>query len=308
MSKDRADSKPRISFKALQNQLEDFKQKRDDLNKKTKEYIKSLQDIDMKINKCLKTARDVYKKKRDHWNRKVKKLKAKKIEYKNLLDSIIEEKKKLQKSKSKKKGHNIYSSIKQIERKIDNLERIIEIENLEISEENAIIDKIRELATNKLELLQEQQNDELYKIERKTEIVKINLNKIYEQLNKWSEKSQTNHQAMLDLYQTVNELRDRKKKEEESLIENKKKADIFHEKYLGLMNQRKKRNNNRAKRPYNNRNRNKPRYNGNFKKQNQNQELLNKMKQDKLAVALEKQKSGKKLNLFEARLILEQSK
>ncbi|GAJ21126.1 unnamed protein product, partial [marine sediment metagenome] len=35
---------------------------------------------------------------------------------------------------------------------------------------------------------------------------------------------------------------------------------------------------------------------------------LDKLKQEKLAVALEKQKAGKKLNLFEARLILEQSK
>ena len=37
-------------------------------------------------------------------------------------------------------------------------------------------------------------------------------------------------------------------------------------------------------------------------------ELLAKIKQDKLATALEKQKSGQKLNLFEARLILERAK
>jgi hypothetical protein len=36
-------------------------------------------------------------------------------------------------------------------------------------------------------------------------------------------------------------------------------------------------------------------------------EELEKLKQDKLAEALEKQKAGKKLNLFEARLILEKS-
>ena len=37
-------------------------------------------------------------------------------------------------------------------------------------------------------------------------------------------------------------------------------------------------------------------------------EELEKLKQNKLAIALEKQKSGKKLNLYEARLILESSK
>ena len=35
--------------------------------------------------------------------------------------------------------------------------------------------------------------------------------------------------------------------------------------------------------------------------------MIEKMKKDKLAEALEKQKAGKKLNLFEARLILGQS-
>ena len=37
-------------------------------------------------------------------------------------------------------------------------------------------------------------------------------------------------------------------------------------------------------------------------------EELKKLKQAKLAAALEKQKSGRKLNLYEARLILERSK
>ena len=35
---------------------------------------------------------------------------------------------------------------------------------------------------------------------------------------------------------------------------------------------------------------------------------LEKLKQEKLAAALEKQKAGRKLNLYEARLILESSK
>ena len=82
------------SFKELQLQIEDFRQKRDDLNKKTKEYINELQEIDVKIEKNLTLAKDDYKKKRDYWNGKVKNLKDKKIEYKNILDKFTEEKKK----------------------------------------------------------------------------------------------------------------------------------------------------------------------------------------------------------------------
>jgi hypothetical protein len=36
--------------------------------------------------------------------------------------------------------------------------------------------------------------------------------------------------------------------------------------------------------------------------------MMHKLKQDKLALALEKQKSGQKLNLFEARLVLENAR
>jgi uncharacterized coiled-coil DUF342 family protein len=54
----------RISYKELQEKIEKFRGKRDELNKKTKEYINELQEIETEINKSLKTARDVYKKKR----------------------------------------------------------------------------------------------------------------------------------------------------------------------------------------------------------------------------------------------------
>ncbi|MHA1293586.1 MAG: hypothetical protein ACTSQJ_13085, partial [Promethearchaeota archaeon] len=274
----------------------------------------NLQEIDIEIVSALKLAKDVYKKKRNYWNEKVKKLKDKKIEYKNILDSLIEEKKKFQNSnKSNSKASKLYTSIKQIERKIDNLERKIETDNLNINEENKIIDKIKELAERKQELLAEQKNDDLYKLERKMEIVKINLNKIYEQLSKWSNKSQDNHAKMLELYEQVNVLREKKRKMEEDLIENKKEADQYHEQYLELMNQKKKLNrNNRNKKPYRPRNRNTQRsrqkYKTRINQNNKERELLEKVKQDKLAIALEKQKAGKKLNLFEARLILEQNR
>ncbi len=292
----------RTSFRDLQLQIEDLRQRRDELNKKTKEYINRLQENEIEITNSLKIAKQKYKKKRDYWNNKVKQLKEKKIEYKTLFDNFIEEKKSLQKSQKNTKDNKQFLSIKQVERKIDNLERIIETEKLDIAEENAIIDKIRELAAMKHEFLSEEKNNDLFKIERKIEIVKINLNKIYEQLNKWSDKSQENHTKMLEEFQNVDNLKEDKKKLEEELIENKKTADRYHEQYLKVMNQRKK--NYKGKKPYGPRK--KPTRNFNqFIKKN---EMMEKLRQDKLATALEKQKAGKKLNLFEARLILERSK
>ena len=311
MSKETSQTKQStLSFKEIQEQIEDFREKRDDLNKKTKNYINDLQQIESQIDESLKTAKDVYKKKRDYWNEKVKKLKEKKIEYKNILETFIEEKKAIQKSRATDGNKARFVDIKQINRKIENLERIIETEKLNITEENAIIDQIRELAETKQEFMEEQQDEELIKLNRKIELVKVNLNKIYEQLNKWSNKSQDNHAKMLELYDKVSELKEKKKKMEEDLIKNKQAADNYHEQFLELMNQRKKIP--RSKRPYHQSNKTqrtsrKPKkITFNNKRTNESQ-LLEKMKQEKLQTALEKQKAGKKLNLYEARLIFEKS-
>jgi len=290
------------SFRDLQLKIENLRQKRDELNKKTKDYINDLQEIEIEISNSLKIAKEKYKKKRDYWNNKVKQLKEKKIEYKTLSDNLMEDKRNLQKSEKEPHEMKQILSMKQIERKIENLERIIETEKLDITEENSIVDKIRELAAMKQEYLSTQKNNEVFKIERKIEIVKINLNKIYEQLNKWSEKSQECHSKMLKEFQNVDKLKENKRKLEEDLIENKKTADKFHEQFLKLMNQRKKTY--KGKRPYSSGKKQIAKFN----QANKKFELIKKIKQDKLATALEKQKAGKKLNLFEARLILEKSK
>ena len=128
----------RLSFRDLQDLIEDIRKKRDELNQKTKEYINNLQDIETEINHTLNIAKEKYKKKRDYWNKKVKKLKEKKVEYKNLLEKLIAEKRSIQKLDNPDKNSRKVVSIKQIERKIDNLERKIEIENLDIAQENAI--------------------------------------------------------------------------------------------------------------------------------------------------------------------------
>ncbi len=289
----------RSSFKGLQILVEDLRKKRDKLNQKTKTYINDLQEIETEINVDLKNAKDKYKKKRDFWNNKVRELKEKKIEYKALFEKLLEEKKSIRK---KRKNSDNIISIKQVERQIDNLERRIETENLDIAEENALIDIIKELAESKYRFLAEQQNSDLVKLERKIEIVKINLSKIYDSLNKWSDKSQENHAKMLELFKNVDELREKKRLMEEDLIENKKTADSYHEQYLQVMNQRKKISKN--KRPNNRSYKKSP---SSFERIRKKNAMIEDIKKNKLAEALEKHKAGKKLNLFEARLILEKS-
>ena len=128
------------SFRGLQILSDDLRKNRDDLNLKTKKFINDLQETETEINVNLKMAKEKYKKRRDYWNNKVKALKEKKVEYKTLFEQLLEEKKSNQK---KSKNSDRLVSIKQVERKIDNLERTIETENLDIAEENSIINAAR---------------------------------------------------------------------------------------------------------------------------------------------------------------------
>ncbi|MBY9005478.1 MAG: hypothetical protein KGD63_01840 [Candidatus Lokiarchaeota archaeon] len=300
MSNDKIESKSTTSFQDLQSQLNEARKKRDELNQKTKAYISSLQEIESVINDLINNTKEGYRKKRDYWNKKVAELKEKKIEYKEMLKQIVTEKRELQNDRKKSRGS--FTSIKNINKKIDNLERMIETENLDMSEENSIIDQITDLMHKKQEFLGEENNDEYIKKEKKIKIIKINLNKIYEQLDKWSNQSQDFHNKMIEVYDEVKENKDKKKKIEEELIENKKQADKYHEKYLELVKEGKKlprSKNYRPKRP-------KSKVRKGFN--HFNNKKLEKIKEEKLATALEKQKAGKKLNIYEARLIIERSK
>lgn len=286
----------------LQAKVNEYRDKRDNLNKKTKEYIKDLQEIEAKINEFLKLAKEKYKKKRDLWNERVQKLKDKKIEYKNLLSDLYSEK---NAQKKGNKNDQDYHSIKGIERKIEALERRIETENLDIKEENEIVDQIRELTGEKKKIKDRQKEDDSYKLDRKIEICKLNLDKIYEKLDKWSNKSQENHQKMHEIYDNVSELREKKNKLEEELIQNKKLADDYHEKFVEAMHAKRKRTKGKKNYPSKKRRSSQRRRGGGHKRWNKRQAEMEKIKQNKLEKALEKQKAGKKLNIFEARLILE---
>jgi len=297
MSKDKLIKKSYNHFKDLQKDIDKARDKRDELNQKTKKYIKSLQEVEERIKSLLELAKK-YKKNRNRCNDRVGKIKEKKIEYKDLLYELINKSNNLRKNIDKNKGK--YLSSKKIDNKIENLERIIETENLALAEENQLIDQIRELAKQKQEILAEDEYNEIMKHEKKIEIIKINLDKIYEKINKWSNKSQKYHNRMHETYEQVNKLKDKKRQIEEKLITNKKEADTFHEKFLELMKLRKTMSRGRSRGSS---------YNKSvYKKKKEKDKKLEKIMENKLKTALEKQKAGKKLNIYEARLILEKSK
>jgi len=278
-----------LSFSEIQTLAEDYKRQRDELNKKTKEIFNELKAKEKEIDQFLNEAKEL-RNKRDEINKKVQEFKKKKIE---LIDKIknLSNQRNLLKKKDKESGKQ-YSSIRRHELEIERLERRIETDVLTIKEENRIIERINDLNAKRKDLLKfMEEHDELFQIEKDIDATQIELDDIKEQLDTLSKESQEFHEQMITLFKETDYLRDQRKAKEDELIENKKKADEFHELYIKMMNQQKKVK--RPKKPYL------------YKKQLERKMAEQEMIKKQLESAIEKRKKGEKLNLFEARLLLE---
>ncbi|MCK4281153.1 MAG: hypothetical protein KAX10_03480 [Candidatus Lokiarchaeota archaeon] len=290
MSRNNSRRQPQhLSFGEIQSQADDYKKLRDELNEKTKQIFKYLNSTNKEIEQYRKEAKDL-RKNRDEINQKIKELKKKKYK---LIDKIKELKNQRNnlKSKDKVNGKN-YSLIKKYEAETERLERSIETDQLTIKEENRIIERITELAEKRKELLKYmEENDELYQTEKDIDSIGIELDNIKIDFDVLSKESQEYHEKMITLYKEIDYIIDKRKFKEEELINNKIKADEYHELFIKMLNQKK-----RVRKP-------KKLYA--YKRQMERKTIEDEIIKKNLAAAIEKQKKGQKLNMFEARLLLE---
>ncbi|MFX1451883.1 MAG: hypothetical protein ACFFCM_13640, partial [Promethearchaeota archaeon] len=168
----------RIAFNKLQQNINVFKQKRDDLSKKIEDYISIYQKLETEIIESFVNFRTKHTKRRNYYNKKIKSLRIEKREYSKLLDGLIDKRQGLREPKidnnSLKEINSLRNSTIQIANRIKNLEELIKTDNLDIKEESEIVDNIRRLeeikkekmiliAKNEQELRTLQQNNEFYK-------------------------------------------------------------------------------------------------------------------------------------------------
>jgi len=140
-------------FNKWQKNIINFALKRNLVNKELEKYIKSFQTIDSEIYKALFTAKEYYNKKHRYYNQKIKRLKQKEIEFKQLLDYVNREKRSLTEPKVKDEISTsiryIKQSINEIEYKINDLSNQIEELALDLDEEDTIIEDITNLDRDK---------------------------------------------------------------------------------------------------------------------------------------------------------------
>jgi len=310
-------------LKEAQKKVKEFVLEREQLNLKLKDYILSFQSYDSEIYNSFLDARDFYTEKRYKYSQKLEELKRKKTEYERLWSSLTEKLKTLPKLEM---NSNISTSIQYTKRSIEDIEgkimkltNILEEQILDIDEENEITEKLRELEGNKEKkmniltgLEQKQvlklQSSNYYLTQKKKEAIEKDLAEIYENLIILSNKRLLTHKKMFELYRKVKEFENIKREIENQLIENKTNADEYHLLFSKLLNLNKKvlleelANKEKIKiRP-----RKIPA--SNIKAIIKKKRKIKKHEQKKLAIALDKQKAGKKLDFYELQLILKHSK
>ncbi len=310
-------------FNKWQKNIINFALKRNLVNKELEKYIKSFQTIDSEIYKALFTAKEYYNKKHRYYNQKIKKLKQKEIKFKQLLDYVNREKRNLTEPKVKEEISNsirfIKQSIKEIDDKINNLSNQIEELTLDVDEENNIIEDIKNLDRDKKinlrhlrkleqDLLREMQHNTYFKTVRTIEILEINLKEILRNLNKWPKKKVKIHRKMLDLCRKVKVFENIKKQIENELLRAKQATDRYLQLYSEVKNQNKKKLIEEQLRFFKNRAKAKEKRMLNTKYIIKKKRLKKKFRNEKLEIALEKQKYGQKLDFYELKLILDHSK
>ena len=320
-------------FNKWQKNLINLTLKRSLVDKELENYIKNIQTIDSEIYKALFTAKEYYSKKHHYYNQKIKRLKQKEIEFKKFL--VDREKRTLTEPKVTDEISTSISYIKQsleeIEGKINNLTKQIEEITLDIDEENNIIEDIKNLDRDKQinlrhlrkleqDLFREMQHNTYFKTVRTIEIIEINLKEIPRNLDKWSKKKVKIHRKMLDLCRKANVFEYVKKQIENDLLGAKQATDRHLQLYSKLTIQNKRKlieeqlsffkNKAKAKekRMLNTKYVTKENRLPNIKYIIKKKRLQKRFMKDKLKIALEKQKSGKKLDFYELKLILDHSK
>ncbi|MHA1478755.1 MAG: hypothetical protein ACTSPU_11195 [Promethearchaeota archaeon] len=306
-----------------QKEIKELGHKRNQLNNKIKRYIKSFQMAEYEIYKSLFNAKEYYNKKRYYSIKKIRKLRRKVIEYEEILDFLITERNKLKKPNLNRNLLNLIkcldNSIKEINYRIISFNEKIENHILRIEEEVYIVEKISKLEKKKQKRakllsevkkvnITELQSTNYHKVDSRIKLFDAMLKEINRDLIKWSNKRKNYHKKMLDLYREAKEFRKFKKEMENKLKENKDAADHYYQHYLEIMNQNErdiiKKITFKPKAKPQRREIITPRLQSIITRK----EMFKQFKNERLAIALEKQKSGKKLDFYEFKLILDQPK
>ncbi len=209
----------------------------DDLLAQKREYERKLSEITKErdaLNEEAKSQKQI----RDKLNAGIKENLAKAIEYRNERDKTNQEVKKYKKlrdeTNNKLKAMEWESGkrdIINIEKEIKRIDKTIETKVLDIRKENELIKKVQDLSKQ----LQEMQKD--VKEQEEAVELKEQSESYHQNVVKYSDEAQVNHEKMLEYFQKIDEIRTNADESHNKFIEIKNEASGKHDEVKGCLSQ-----------------------------------------------------------------------
>jgi len=240
--KEKAKEEPKIIIPNLDtiDDLNYLQEKRDHHNQLTKEQINQLKRIKLEIGSLVEKVRE-YRNKRDELNKKVQALKKEKDEYIKKIREISENIKSAKVTDVKEKTNDSKAKINKIKKQIKEYELLIETGEISIQEENELVKKIQELEHQLQEITSQfKPSNELKGMYNESKEIKEKIQTINNEIQKIAEESQGFHLLYVDTTKDIDEYNKERLNIEKALDENKAIADEYHKAFIKLSKKKQK--------------------------------------------------------------------
>jgi uncharacterized coiled-coil DUF342 family protein len=207
---------------------ERHKRQRDELNEKTREWADKRDDLNGQVRKLIEEA-NAKREMRDKLNAEVKQVKSSRDEWNQKFNELSEKVIVLKREKMPKSGQ----SIKKFKAELRALEKKHMTSVLNPSKERALVEEIGSLSAKVKAMEKEmEQFTEVKVAEKDARDAKEKAESFHRQVSELAEKAQSEHDAMLKLYEEADKLRKDADAAQEKFIETKLAADEEHRQHI----------------------------------------------------------------------------
>ncbi len=207
---------------------ERHKRQRDELNDKTKEWAEKRDQLNAQVRKLIEDANG-RRENRDKLNSEVREAKAKRDEWNKKFNELSESAMALRREKMPKSG----LSIRKFKAELRALEKKHMTSVLSADKEKALMKEMSMLDAKIKEMEREiEQFTEVRTAEKDAHEAKDNAEDFHRKVSELAEKAQTEHDAMLKLYEEADGLRKEADAAQEKFIETKLAADEEHHEHI----------------------------------------------------------------------------
>ncbi len=212
---------------------ERHKRQRDELNEKTREWADRRDQLNAQVRRLIEEA-NAKREMRDKLNAEVREVKAKRDEYNRKFNELSDKVIDLKREKMPRSGQ----SIRKFKAELRALEKRHMTSVLSVEKERALVEEMGELSKRIKAMEKEmEQFTEVKVAEQEAHDAKDLAEGFHKQVSEFAEKAQSEHDAMLKLYEEADKLRKEADDAQEKFIEAKLTADEEHRQHIDHIRQ-----------------------------------------------------------------------